>query len=134
MNKIEYLVVHCADTPDDKAFFAKDIHQWHLERGWSGIGYHRVIDRDGKIENGRPDYWQGAHVKGYNHCSLGVCLIGRKEFTRGQFSSLRALLNDWSNLYPDAKIVGHTELNPGKTCPNFDVQKWLKRSMPEQRG
>lgn len=126
MKEIKYLVIHCADTPDDKDFFAKDIHQWHLERGWSGIGYHYVIDRDGTVENGRPEYWQGAHVKGFNGCSLGVCLIGRKNFFDAQFSSLSKLIDNLSDRYSNAKIVGHSELNPHKTCPNFDVQKWLK--------
>jgi hypothetical protein len=78
---IRYLVVHCADTPDDQNLGARDIHQMHLAFGWHGVGYHRVICRDGRIEHGRPDYWVGAHVKGFNEISLGVCLIGRNDFT-----------------------------------------------------
>ena len=67
---IRYLVVHCADTPDDQPLDASDIHRMHLGFGWNGIGYHRVICRDGRIEHGRPDYWIGAHVKGFNEISL----------------------------------------------------------------
>ena len=74
---IAYLVVHCSDTPDDAALTGRDIHQMHLGFGWDGVGYHRVIGRDGVVEPGRPDYWIGAHVKGFNDVSLGVCLIGR---------------------------------------------------------
>ena len=48
----------------------------HLKFGWDGIGYHKVIKRSGKVENGHPEYWIGAHVKGKNSISLGVCLIG----------------------------------------------------------
>ena len=50
---------------------AIDIHKMHLEFGWDGIGYHKIINRSGKIENGRPEYWIGAHVKGKNQISLG---------------------------------------------------------------
>ena len=64
----------------------------HLGFGWDGIGYHKVILRSGEIENGRPEYWVGAHVKGENDVSLGVCLIGRDEFTNEQFSSLKKVL------------------------------------------
>ena len=53
-DKIRYLVVHCADTPDDQTLDALDIHQMHLGFGWHGIGYHRVICRDGLVQQGRP--------------------------------------------------------------------------------
>jgi len=101
MNSIQYLVVHCADTPDDRDIDAAEIHRWHTEeRKWSGIGYHAVIKRDGTIENGRPIYWAGAHAKGHNSHSLGVCLIGRISFTPAQYTSLSGLLKKWnSELY-----------------------------------
>ena len=85
-SKITLLVVHCSDTDDHINLGALDIHKMHLEFGWDGIGYHKVICRSGKIENGRPEYWIGAHVKGINHISLGVCLIGQDPFTTQQFS------------------------------------------------
>ena len=87
--KIKYLVVHCSDTPDDENIDSAFIHKMHLSFGWNGIGYHKIILRDGTIENGRPEYWVGAHVKGFNEISLGVCLIGRKNFTKKQFKSLK---------------------------------------------
>ncbi|MDE1464806.1 N-acetylmuramoyl-L-alanine amidase [Spartinivicinus poritis] len=122
--KITKLVVHCSDTPDERDISAEDIHQWHKEKGWDGIGYHKVIKRDGTIENGRPDYWPGAHVRGYNSYSLGVCLIGRDCITSEQLVSLEKVIDDWLLKYPKAEIVGHCDLDPGKTCPNFDVQDW----------
>lgn len=121
---VKYLVVHCADTPNGKDFTAEDIHRWHKDRGWDGIGYHAVIRVSGLIEYGRPEYWPGAHVKGHNHESLGVCLIGRDEFTEGQWISLRGILTEWLEHYPDAEVCGHTDLDPAKTCPNFDVKRW----------
>ena len=81
----------------------------------------------GKVENGRPEYWIGAHVKGKNDISLGVCLIGRDYFTKLQFSALEEVLKEWKFSYPDAKILGHRDNgNTSKTCPNFDVNTWAK--------
>lgn len=125
---INLLVVHCSDTPNNISLTAADIHKMHLEFGWNGIGYHKIINRSGKIENGRPEYWVGAHVKGKNHISLGVCLIGRDSFTKGQFISLEKVLKNWKVLYPKAKIVGHKDTgNTQKTCPNFDVITWAQK-------
>ena len=86
-SNIKLLVVHCSDTDNEDDLSALDIHKMHLNFGWEGIGYHKVILRSGKIENGRPEFWIGAHVKGKNKNSLGVCLIGTNKFTNKQFSS-----------------------------------------------
>ena len=124
---IKLLVVHCSDTNNGEDLSAFDIHKMHLNFGWDGIGYHKVICRSGKVENGRPEYWIGAHVKGKNDISLGVCLIGRDYFTKLQFSALEEVLKEWKSLYPDAKILGHSDTgNTSKTCPNFDVDIWCK--------
>ena len=125
--KISLLVVHCSDTPNNQNLSAIDVHKMHLSFGWDGIGYHKIIKRSGKIENGRPEYWIGAHVKGKNDISLGVCLIGRDDFTKNQFKSLERVLQKWKKLYPNAKIVGHKDTgDTKKTCPNFDVLIWSK--------
>lgn len=121
---IKYIVIHCADTPNEKEFDAADIHDWHKQRGFDGIGYHRVIKRNGAIENGRPDFWAGAHVKGHNSESLGVCLVGRDKFTDDQFASLTDIVTEWKNDNPEAKVVGHYQLDESKTCPNFNVTEW----------
>ena len=126
-NYIKLLVVHCSDTENSQDLTAIDIHKMHLDFGWDGIGYHKIIRRSGKIENGRPEYWIGAHVKGKNEISLGVCLIGRDKFTKRQFKSLEQILKRWKTIYPDAKILGHRDaVNTKKTCPNFDVISWAK--------
>tara|TARA_B110000208_G_scaffold174098_1_gene218514 strand:- start:111 stop:515 length:405 start_codon:yes stop_codon:yes gene_type:complete len=124
---IKLLVVHCSDSEDSQTLTAFDLHKMHLNFGWDGIGYHKVINRSGKIENGRPEYWIGAHVQGKNNISLGVCLIGRDKFTIKQYISLEKVLRKWKSLYPEAKIVGHRDTgNTDKTCPNFDVDFWCK--------
>lgn len=124
-NNIRYLVVHCSDTPDDEPTTARDIHAMHLGFGWHGVGYHRMINRTGVVEHGRPDYWIGAHVYGYNEVSLGVCLLGRTQFTDAQFESLESVLREWTTKYPNAEVVGHRDFTyTDKTCPNFDAKKW----------
>ena len=129
-SKIKHLVVHCSDTPDDELLGAREIHEMHLGFGWHGIGYHRVINREGVIETARPDYWQGAHVYGHNEISLGVCLIGRQHFSDAQFNALENVLRQWQIDYPQASICGHRDFSyTDKTCPNFDVASWC-----EQRG
>lgn len=127
IKEVKLLVVHCSDTDNSQNFSAIDIHKMHLDFGWDGIGYHKIINRSGKIENGRPEYWVGAHVKGKNEYSLGVCLIGKNQFTKKQFISLEKILKKWKVIYPNAMIVGHRDTgNTQKTCPNFDVINWAK--------
>lgn len=127
MRPINLVVIHCSDSPNDNdRVDAATIHKWHVEQGWSGIGYHYVIDRDGTVENGRPDYWIGAHVKGHNATSIGICLVGRDEFTEPQWASLWELTAKLVQLYGDVRFAGHRELDPNKTCPNFDVKPKLR--------
>jgi N-acetylmuramoyl-L-alanine amidase len=124
-NKIKYLIVHCSDTSDKEKKSAVDIHEMHLSFGWDGIGYHKIIDRSGKIENGRPEFWVGAHTYGLNNQSLGVCLIGQNAFTKKQFYSLEKVLISWKKKYPNVVIKGHSDaINTKKTCPNFNINKW----------
>lgn len=125
-SKVKYIVVHCSDTPNEREHSASDIHRWHKEFGWDGIGYHFVVRRNGKIENGRPTYWPGAHVRGHNHESIGICLIGRDKFEFNQLTSLKVHIQVLLSEFPNAQVVGHCELDSAKTCPNFDVQAWLK--------
>ena len=79
-DQIKYIVSHCSDTNENDT--AEDIHKLHLSFGWEGIGYHKVIKKNGDLENGRPEFWRGAHVYGHNHESLGICLIGKGNFNK----------------------------------------------------
>lgn len=127
---IEYIAIHCSDSPNDREIEAADIHQWHTERGFDGIGYNHVIQRDGTVENARPHYWEGAHIAGHNHHSIGICLVGRDEFTDRQISELKKLIYWLKFQYQDAEVVGHYQLDDKKTCPNFDVPEFMAREMP----
>jgi N-acetyl-anhydromuramyl-L-alanine amidase AmpD len=146
--KTDYIVVHCSATTSDKDIGAHEIREWHLGNGWSDIGYHYVIRRDGTVENGRQQSIAGAHVAGFNSVSVGVCLVGgankqgrgEDNFTLPQMQSLKKLLLDLKEDYPRAMILGHRDLSPDlnhdgkitsnewiKECPSFDVAKWLER-------
>lgn len=121
---IKYIVVHCSDTPNGRYHTAEDIHRWHLERGWDGIGYHSVIRTDGIVDQGRPHFWLGSHTAHYNGVAIGVCLIGRDKFAVEQMAALAGLLLALEQEFPDAEVVGHRDLNSHKACPNFDVKSW----------
>ncbi len=123
---MKHVVVHCSDTPNGRHHTAEDIHRWHREFGWAGIGYHYVILLDGTVEKGRPDFWEGSHCRGHNE-KLGICLIGRDKFTEAQEEALLFLLtrlgfDGTPSTYK--KLFSHYELDSKKTCPNFDVRAW----------
>lgn len=136
--KIKLLVVHCSasDLPaQDSVEAIKELHtspstkemRWgkYLTNGngWSDIGYHYIITRDGEIHLGRPLHIAGAHVKGYNAESIGICLTGDKMFTDDQFDSLRYLCEDLCAAFGLERfdILHHRDLDSNKTCPNFDL-------------
>ena len=122
---IRYIVVHCSDSPNDRdSVDAEEIHSWHKDNGWDGIGYHYVIKRDGSVEEGRPLYWTGAHVRSHNAYAIGICLVGRDEYTNAQLYHLRQLIHRLEVLYPKTQVLGHRDLDKRKTCPNFDVSGW----------
>lgn len=130
----EYIFIHCSATKPSMDTDAKTIDRWHRERGFLKIGYHFVIKRDGEKELGRDLMEAGAHVKSYNHKSIGICLIGgvsetdinvpEDNFTNEQWLTLKNLIIDLKEQFPDAKIKGHNEVS-SKACPSFDVQEWL---------
>jgi len=131
----KYIVIHCSQTRPSQKIGAKEIDRWHRERGWLKIGYGTVIKRDGTIEQGRQDDDVQATVKGYNHTAFGLCLVGganednwkqpEDNFSAEQWESLKTELTRLVKKYPDARIVGHYDLDKNKTCPNFDVQDYL---------
>lgn len=122
MRWISKVVVHCSDTPDTRDVDIAEIRRWHVkERGFSDVGYHYAVKRDGTLEKGRPEYQIGAHVQGHNLDSIGICLVGRTLFSPEQLATLKKLLNDLLSRYHLSKtqVLAHNELDPHKTCPNM---------------
>lgn len=133
----EVAVIHCAVTPPSMDVGAEEIGRWHREKGYLSIGYHFVIRRDGTVENGRDITIPGAHARGHNHNSVGICLVGgcdedmksENNFTQEQFIALEDLLMRLVSEYDIHTVIGHRDLpNVTKTCPNFDVTAWLSET------
>ena len=144
MRKIDNIIIHCSDS---KFGCAREIERWHIERGFRTIGYHFVILNgqpvknfylnrlDGSIECGRyldgdtllSENEAGAHALGYNSNSIGICLIGEKNFSYQQLLSATLLIKELRIKFeiPIENILGHYETEngkkQGKTCPNFDM-------------
>ena len=133
MRKIKKIIVHCSATPESMDVGSEEIRRWHKERGWSDIGYHDVIRRDGTLEKGRDISIAGAHAKGHNFSSIGVCLIGgvdgngkgEDNFAIIQKQNLRVYLDFMALRFPDAEILGHRDIEGvKKECPCFNVREW----------
>ncbi len=129
-DKVKYIVIHCSATKTTRDTTPREIDQWHRQRGFEMIGYHVYIDSYGNVEWGRPLFYQGAHVKGWNHCSVGVCLEGGLDEngitsdtrTVEQSKALAQVLRYLRKRFPQTKIIGHNDLDKGKACPCFDAK------------
>jgi len=123
MRVINKIIIHCSDSPDHLEIDSNTIEKWHIERGFRAIGYHAVILRDGMVEIGRDEHEVGAHAKGYNAKSLGICLVGRNDFTDNQIKALIQLVQTWRKKYgiSTEDVIGHYEVNKHKTCPNINM-------------
>ena len=136
MRDITHAIVHCSATRPSQNTTVEDIRRWHTQRGWYDIGYHWVITRKGVAEAGRPMNQVGAHTKGHNLKSIGVCLVGGLSeelvpdfnYTHKQMLKLHELLRAWKASYPGLRVRGHRDM-PGvtKACPCFNVREWFKR-------
>ena len=127
---INEVIIHCSATPEGKEYTVADITRWHKQRGWKTIGYHYVVYLDGSIHEGRDVDVIGAHCKGHNSYSIGVCYIGgcdnsgkkaKDTRTPEQKEGLLQLLKELKALYPKAKVVSHRDYEKGKACPSFDA-------------
>ena len=142
MRTINEIIIHCSATAPDwmpgasTAARVEEIRRWHKDRGWKDIGYHYVIDRDGTVAQGRHVSVAGAHVKGRNAHSIGICLLGGKgsnendqfadNYTAAQDRALRQLLQELARRYGAVPIRGHNDY-AAKACPGFRVDQWLPR-------
>lgn len=130
MRKVTLLVIHCSATPPGARLSFDDCRRDHIRhRGFSDIGYHFYLTRDGTVHRGRPLERVGAHCLHHNRHSVGICYEGgldalhRPADTRTpeQKASLLALLRRLKREFPQALIVGHHDLNPEKPCPCFEA-------------
>ena len=142
MRKIDMIVIHCSATRADVPLSPRQLEEMHRQCGFDGCGYHYYVRRDGEICTMRPVDRPGAHAKGYNQHSIGVCYEGgldeqgRPADTRTELQkrSLRVLVRVLAMDFQTRRIVGHRDLSPDldgdgviepeewtKVCPCFDV-------------
>ncbi len=126
----DLIVLHHAAA---KSCTVQDIHRWHIDRGWSGIGYHFFIRKNGEIWRGRPEDRVGAHTVSYNGRSVGICFEGNfqlEQMPQAQLAAGQELIAYLKSKYPIKDIKGHGELKstacPGKSFP----LEQLKSSAP----
>lgn len=133
MRKITEIIVHCSATRAGQEVSKKEIDRWHRARGFACIGYHWLVHLDGRVEAGRSEWRVGAHCRGHNARSVGVCYIGgvladghtpADTRTPAQKKALRSLVALLQHRYPGATVHGHCEF-AAKACPCFDVQAEL---------
>ena len=145
---IQYLVIHCTATPEGREVSADEIRRWHTApvsqggRGWKQVGYTDMVHLDGSVErlvnnneDAQVDAWEVTNgAAGYNSVSRHIVYVGgcdkagkpKDTRTAEQHEALKRYVEDFHARFPQVKIVGHHELNPGKACPSFDVPTWLR--------
>ena len=129
MRLVKEIIIHCSATREEQQVSVDTIRDWHLAKGWNDIGYHFYIDLDGTINKGRDIDKMGAHCKGHNRNSIGICYCGGVEAdgktpkdtrTQEQKDSLLNVLKTLKAMYPEAVIYSHNEF-ANKACPSFDA-------------
>ncbi len=130
MRTVTLLIIHCSATPQGVRLSFDDCRRDHIRhRGFSDIGYHFYLTRDGAVHRGRPLERIGAHCLHHNRHSIGICYEGGLDADRrpadtrtpAQKAALAALLRELKGMFPKALVVGHHDLDPMKECPCFDV-------------
>ena len=120
---VDLIVIHCSATKETARLTPLALDRMHRQRGFNGCGYHYYIERDGKINSMRPSEKVGAHARGYNAHSLGICYEGGLDRngraadtrTERQKVSLRALVKVLRQLYPTInRVVGHRDLSSAR--------------------
>ena len=129
MREINKIIVHCSATREGENYEVAEIRKWHLARGFNDIGYHFYIDLYGEIHKGRDISKIGAHCKGHNRNSIGICYCGGVEAdgktpkdTRldCQKEALLCVRRTLKAMYPNAVIHSHKDF-ANKACPSFDA-------------
>lgn len=131
MRDINKIILHCSATQEGKDFNVEDIREWHLQRGFTDVGYHYVIKLDGTIQDGRNIRSIGAHCKGQNYGSIGICYIGgldkegkgKDTRTKEQKESLFNLIDDLLIAYDLTieDVYCHYQFAK-KLCPCFNIE------------
>lgn len=136
MRKIDLIVIHCSATREDRCFTEFDLDVCHRRRGFNGPGYHFYIRKDGRIVSTRPVEKIGAHAKGHNATSIGICYEGgldargrpKDTRTEWQVHSMRVLVKTLLKQYPGSRVCGHRDLSPDLNANGeIEPEEWIKQ-------
>lgn len=133
LGQVSNLIVHHSASPRDTTTVEK-IREWHKARGWDDVGYHWVIESSGIIRQGRPPTVKGAHCRGRNWDSWGVCVVGdntkaSEAWNEAQEDALMRLIGAVRVILPGVKVLGHREFGGAQTeCPGLDFSAWLRNN------
>lgn len=135
--KTNYVVLHHAAA---KACSPYQVDSWHKANGWTGIGYHYFVRKDGTIYRGRPEWATGAHAQGKNHESIGICAEGNYDeeyiMPDTQKDSIQELLRDIKLRYPNTTVKGHRNVGatscPGKYYPLSEMMTFYRNIIPNE--
>jgi N-acetylmuramoyl-L-alanine amidase len=140
VRQIREIIIHCSATGPQMDIGRAEIRDWHInDRGFTDIGYHYVIRRNGSVEAGRPLDQVGAHTQGHNQHSIGICMVGGINragqpdcnFTAAQWAALHDLVSDLVEQYDGVTVTGHRAYTTAKQCPCFDAQAWWQGVTPQ---
>ena len=144
MRTINLIVVHCSATQGNRMLSPEALDLMHRRRGFNGTGYHYYIRKDGTVHLTRPVERIGAHVKGFNANSIGICYEGGLDCpgrpadprTPEQRATHRLQVNQQKQRFPPCRVCGHRDLSPDlngdgeiepeewiKACPCFEVKR-----------
>jgi hypothetical protein len=106
------------------------VRQGHITRRpepFADIGYHFVIDPQGRVWEARPLYYQGAHVKGQNENNMGVMVLGHFDINRptpAATAALEAFIVQQMQRYgvPLSRVKTHQEM-ASTECPGRNLQR-----------
>jgi hypothetical protein len=135
MNNPLSIILHHSLTKDFDTVSWGAIRNYHKNTlGWSEIGYHFGIEKmrdQTEIVIGRMPNKMGAHIRGYNANSIGICFVGNFDIKKPPGESWVKgiqLVRYLMKMYNIKTVLGHTELNPHKTCPGryFDMDKFRR--------
>jgi N-acetylmuramoyl-L-alanine amidase len=135
------ITIHCADSRNGKPYPLEQMRHDHLLRGFKDIAYHKIIQPNGEVQDGRPLNIEGSHVSQHNKGNIGICLVGNTLFTQAQWNALRNTLDGIFLTYSIPKTELHchyqfdTAIKQGKTCPNVPINVillWYYETVGEQ--
>ena len=143
MNNPQYVIIHHSLTKDSKTVSWDAITRYHIDvMGFDDNGYHwgiEQVDDAFKVFSGRSELSVGAHCRGMNSKSIGVCCVGNYDLTPPPYWMMKELINLVIAILtryniPIENVRGHHDYASYKTCPGtlFDMES-LRQSLYEQR-